>query len=43
MIVRKRISGKAKMGEPASYVVEAVGYGVQRTVGIEELRPRAPE
>ena len=42
VVVQSKIGGKAKFGEPAHYVVEAVGYGVRRTVEGRELRPHAP-
>ena len=40
VLVRSRLPGNVRLGEPTKYVVEAVGYGVKRTVAATEVRPR---
>ena len=39
--VVSKLPGSAKNKEPPKFVIEATGYGVQRTVGALELRPTA--
>ena len=41
VIFRRRLPGNARLGEQTRFVVEAVGYGVERTVEASLLRPRA--
>ena len=36
--VRKQ-AGNVRLGQPPTFVVEAVGYGITRSVGLESLRP----
>ena len=40
--VLSRVPGNVRLGEPARWVVEAVGYAVKHTVAAAALRPRAP-
>jgi hypothetical protein len=41
VVVCSRLVGNVKQGTPTRFVVEAVGYGIRRTVETDELRPRA--
>lgn len=44
VVVRTRQPANVRLGQPATYVVEAVGYpGAMHTVAAERLRPRLDE
>jgi hypothetical protein len=42
VVVQSRVQTNKRSKDPPQFVVEAIGYGVHRTVDVHHLRPRAP-
>ena len=39
VVLKHRVPGNVRLGEPPAFIVEAVGYGVTREVRLDDLRP----